>query len=512
VGKNPKVVLTAPATEMSSHYGKIFLGFGACISAPPFPSWFTKILFYPTVKHNNGQADVAPYSLRKIEASLLENGFDEDDVVTAHPARLKKVVGPETKAVAITVMDPLGFGPTSLTFSSIFSGESATHTEFKNLMREECFSRHKPSIIVGGPGAWQLHHAKEALNKYGISTLVMGEGDVVTPGLVWKAVKNEELPRIVSADDAEVENVPTIRNPSVGGLVEVSRGCGKNCQFCSPTLRSKRDFPIGKIVEEVRVNQKHKLNTICLHAEDVLIYGSGPWNKFTPNREKVMELFTKTLEVTKEPWIGVSHISLGSVAADEKLVQDISELLEIGKNKYAPLFGYQTGIESGSVNLMRKHMGGKALPFKTEQWPEVVEQAFGISKDNKWIPIATLIMGLPGETPDDIVANFELIDRLKDCPSFIVPQFFIPLTDTVLEKENIFCTTGMSDEHWQLLLKCTDHSAQWADLLRSLYFSPDSSFMRFGYWLGYKLLYLFAWIGGKQATKRLGLKLKSQPR
>lgn len=501
-------MLTAPATEMSNHYGKIFCGFGACISNPPFPPWFVKRLFYPPVKHRNGQAVFAPYALRKIEACLLASGFSEDEVVTVHPERLDKLLDSNVKVVGLSLMDPLGWGPTSLTFASIFEGKTATQAEFERLTR--LLSRRKPErtrVIAGGPGVWQLLQVKDWGRIFPIDTLVVGEGERVAGELFRRAVEGGELPQVVFAEDADVKLIKPIRRASVGGLVEVSRGCGRNCQFCTPTLRGKRDIPLELIVEEVKVNLQGGNKSICLHAEDVLNYGSGPRNRFTPNPEKVIKLFKTVLAEMDKPQLGVSHAALSSIAAAPRLVQEISELLGVGKSKYSPLFGYQTGIETGSVRLLQKLMAGKALPFKPEQWPEVVVQAFGISKDYGWIPAATLIIGLPGEAEEDLQATLELMDKLKDIPSFIIPQFFMPMMETVLEHAPRFNLSDMGESHWRILLKCIDHSVRWANLLRNLYFKPEPLWLKALYWVGYHLLYLFAWLGGRAVVKRLNLKL-----
>ena len=196
-----------------------------------------------------------------------------------------------------------------------------------------------------------------------------------------------------------------------------------------------------------------------------------------------------------------------SIAAAPKLIHEISELLNVGKTKYATLFGYQTGIETGSPKLLRKFMAGKGLPFKPEQWPEVVVQAFGISKDYGWVPAATLIMGLPGETSDDLNNTLELMDKLQDTPSFIIPQFFMPMMETNLENEPRFDISRMNEEHWKIMLKCISHSVKWANYLRSLYFKPEALWLKALYWVGYRLLYIFAWLGGKAAVKRLKLEL-----
>ncbi|MHC1586642.1 MAG: B12-binding domain-containing radical SAM protein [Candidatus Hecatellaceae archaeon] len=494
---------------MSNHYGKIFVGFGACISNPPFPPWFVKWLFYPPVKHHDGQADYAPYALRKIEACLLEGGFSDNDVVTVHPERLEKTVGSETKAIGITVMDPLGFGPTSLTFASIFDGKTATQAEFERLMANPALRRKDIRVIVGGPGVWQILQVKDWRERFPIDTIVVGEGERVAAELFHKAVGGESLPEVVFAEDASIDLIKPIRRASVGGLVEVSRGCGRNCQFCTPTLRGKRDIPLEIIAQEVRVNVQGGNRSICLHAEDVLNYGSGPKNRFRPDRDKVLKLFHTALANMHRPQLGISHAALSSIVAAPDLVRDISELLNVGKSKYAPLFGYQTGIETGSVRLLKKLMAGKALPFKPEQWPEIVVQAFGLSKDYGWVPAATLIIGLPGEVEDDLQATLELMDKLRDVPSFIIPQFFMPMMETTLEKAPRFDVSQMGESHWKILLKCIDHSVRWANLLRTLYFKPDAFWLKALYWIGYRLLYFFAWLGGRAVVKRLKLKLPS---
>jgi len=151
--KQPEIVLTSPATEMSDHHRREFLGFGTCSPTPPFPRWLVRLLFYPTIENSKGVAHFAPYGLRKVEASLLQDGFAEDQVVVVHPDFLDDFVGTSTKVVGISVMDPLGLGPVSLTFSSILSGQPATAFEFQKMMRRKCFRKHRPKIILGGPGA-----------------------------------------------------------------------------------------------------------------------------------------------------------------------------------------------------------------------------------------------------------------------------------------------------------------------------------------------------------------------
>lgn len=57
--------------------------------------------FFPTRSDDEGRLRFAPYSLRKIEAALLEYGFTRDEVIIADPRKLDRAIGPETKAIGL---------------------------------------------------------------------------------------------------------------------------------------------------------------------------------------------------------------------------------------------------------------------------------------------------------------------------------------------------------------------------------------------------------------------------
>ncbi|RLI75490.1 radical SAM protein, partial [Archaeoglobales archaeon] len=137
---------------MSTHHGKEFMGFGTCTPPGVVPGWFVKLFFYPKVKNKNGVVKFAPYGLRKVEAILIENGFN---VVTVHPHDIEKYLE-NAKVVGVSVMDPLGFGPVSVTFSSLLGGTPSTRLEFVRLMEKLRPFKNKIKIIVGGSGSWQL--------------------------------------------------------------------------------------------------------------------------------------------------------------------------------------------------------------------------------------------------------------------------------------------------------------------------------------------------------------------
>jgi radical SAM superfamily enzyme YgiQ (UPF0313 family) len=74
-----------------------------------------------------------------------------------------------------------------------------------------------------------------------------------------------------------------------------------------------------------------------------------------------------------------------------------------------------------------------------------------------------MIMGLPGETAEDVRQSIDLVRNLSEYKSFIIPLFFIPIGS--LKKDRFFRTKDMLPEHWELLAACIRHSLKWAYVL-----------------------------------------------
>jgi len=100
-----KVVLTAEGAIASDTLGASAVGFISALPDTYIKPVVRKLFF--RVLSKNGRALRAPYGLAKVEASLVQSGVvSRDDVVIASPYELEKVIGPETRALGIYVMDP----------------------------------------------------------------------------------------------------------------------------------------------------------------------------------------------------------------------------------------------------------------------------------------------------------------------------------------------------------------------------------------------------------------------
>jgi len=282
-----EVVLTADRTLMSNYHNNEFLGFGTC--APPnfIPEWLYSYLFFPPLKSIRGHPKAAPYGLRKTEAQLLKEGFHVETVSPDHLGSYLK----DAKVLGIHAMDPFGLGPASTTLAAIFKKEPYLAKHFYALLRSRALKKAKQNgckIIVGGPGSWQFHYREKAVKDLGIDCVIEGEAENVVGKIFKAAIEGEELPRHYEVGIGEaptLEEIPDIVGPSVNGLVEIGRGCCRGCQFCNVTLRPLRWYPIEKINRELSVNMEAGNTRVCLHAEDVMLYGS---KKTTPNEDKLL--------------------------------------------------------------------------------------------------------------------------------------------------------------------------------------------------------------------------------
>ncbi|MHA1294090.1 MAG: B12-binding domain-containing radical SAM protein [Promethearchaeota archaeon] len=458
-----KIVLTASDVEMSNYRDNPFLAFSGSFSYR-IPIWTTKNIMWSTVPLNKNHlsSSLAPYGLRKIEASLLNHGFKKEDIITVQAKQLKNVIGSETKILAISSMDPLGLAYVSFTYGKFigFGEISCTSYYFQKIFHQKILKKFRPRIIVGGQGAWQL--GKTARKRLGIDHIILGEADAASGEIFNKIIEGKKLPEVIEIKiSPKIEEISPIVSPSIHGTVEISRGCGRMCQFCTPTMHKKRDIPLKQIIQEVKVNVENGQKLITLATEDALIYRCKMDGKFIPNASEVLNLFKSITSVPGVEAVQPAHISLTPVVINPKLIADLSEVLaDYCRYKYnhRPLISAETGIETGSVRLMEKYLRGKSLPFEPEKWPEIIRESIGILEDNNWGLVGTLLIGLPDETEDDTLETLELIDDLFKTRVFFVPLLFANLHECVLKNERRANFNELSNPQLEFFLRCWEHN------------------------------------------------------
>lgn len=422
----------------------------------------------PTLVAADGQAVHVPHGLRIVESLLLQR-LPAEDVAVCYTDQLPLFVGENTRAVGIHAHNPLGITFATDVYSHMWGShlEPVNAADFRRLITHPLLRRHKPhlKVIVGGPGAWQLEK-KNLLDEWGIDCLVDGEAEDVVLPLFEAALRGEALPRKVEGHSPSMDHIPPIRHRTAFGVVEITRGCGRGCQFCSIALRRGKSYPLQQILANVRTQVAEGAETILLTTEDLFLYEQGP--KFDTNVGALKKLFHA---VISEP--GVRHLMLthGTISPVVRNPEVVSELSPYAvdysiethpdsthpQKRYADFF---IGLETGSPRLFEGYMKGKAYPFRPQQWPDVVLKGMEILNQHNWFPFCTMIIGLPGETREDTRQTLDMVHALFSMPmkGTIIPTLFVSLDDTRLANKASAKLVELTDLQWEFFFTCWRHN------------------------------------------------------
>ncbi|MFQ5970485.1 MAG: B12-binding domain-containing radical SAM protein [Nitrososphaerales archaeon] len=490
----PKIVLAADRTLMSPYRGISLASFFGCAPAldenrnSGFWHWIFRNQVTPRILfdficnptgHYNGVARYAPYGLRKIEAALLRDGYRKEDVVVAHPDYVDRFIGPETEAVGTHEMDPMGMGPVTMTFT--YGRKQVSYDEFycaelhRRIDSAKKRTGSKAKVIAGGSGTWQYNYDPKKIEEYGLYGMVEGDLGGIAPeldgvaGRFFDALINGEFDEANPFKKSEfkveikefngngsgkkshgrflhywnepkVDQIPNIVEPSIHGMVEVMRGCGRGCKFCDVTLRPLRYYPAEKVQAELAVNiKKGGLRNAWVHSDDIFVYGMNPrtTKDMSPNRDALIELFQAIMDTGVEH-TNPTHGTLAGAIADEELIPRISKIIRAGPENH---IGIQCGLETGSIRLIGKYADRKLAPFKPVDWPWVVKTGVKVLNENYWVPAFTLILGLDNdEQEEDSWDTVNLIHELEmgqpDSKFTVTPLTFVPIG--LLEKSRFY--------------------------------------------------------------------------
>ena len=467
------IVLSAPLTEIIDHAGYFIQ-----MSMASLPIWLEGILNkkYPhwrEVEYNeDGTAKYMPAGVRLVEKSLLRQ-YSEAEVVCCYPQDLHKFIGPKTRVVALSTHNPLGVTFAAGVYTSIFG---SSREPINSHYSKELFAaikgnqfRNNFKVIVGGSGGWQIIQTN-GYEEYGIDCVVEGRAessDVLD--LFAKAIRGEELPKqvdVVHPKDRDAFLFPDKR--TTFGVVEMTTGCGRRCQFCVPDLNPQIDMPKDKIMGAVRANVRDGNKQISLATEDMFIWGQVHTDIpfYFPNREALLDLYREIVNTPGVEQHVLSHSTIAPAVVDPLLIKKLSETMLDKSPIHLPYLSTHPqhkaltpliGLETGSVKMARQIMPSKGIPFQTEDWPSVFINGLKVLNENNWFPAVTLMIGNPGETDEDTKATIDLIYEVerRGLFAFFIPSIFTPLHDTRMQdKKGVTETQQLAPLQWQLMMKC----------------------------------------------------------
>ncbi len=452
-GVKPAVVLVADRT-LAANYSVLFEGMFATMQTTQVPGWLMRRLLAPPVRTDrDGRARTAPLGLRRVEAALRDRaGLDADDVVVTTPEALPGLLGPWTKVVGATSCDPLGQGMSNTTTAHFWSGELYSRFWTRRMMDQvrRAKDRHGFAVVFGGAGAWQWGTDPDAAERAGIDTIFEGYFENEGPELFARILAGRTPPAHVRAGGPGAEAIRPIRGASLLGSVELSRGCGRGCSFCTMAREPMRHLPHETILADLETNLAAGLTSVVSGSEDFFRYGArGP----RPNFQALASLLAEMRRLDGLGFMQIDHANLSTVVQIED-----AELAEIRRlltwDRPCDALWVNMGVESANGHLVARTARGKLAPFRPEDWEDVVLDAADKMARAGFFGVFSIILGLPGETLDDVERTARLVERLTAGPAVVFPVFYEPLPHEVAAGARRFTLETMTDAHLRLFAAC----------------------------------------------------------
>jgi len=290
-------------------------------------------------------------------------------------------------------------------------------------------------VVLGGPGATTC--TEMVLQDENIDFAVRGEGEITmaellkafqTPKPDFHSIDGlsfRESGRIVNNKNrALIEDISTLPYPArhlllyadklprerykvMQGELVTSRGCPYLCTFCANYSvwgsRKSRMRKAEDVVEEI-LHQKDTYEVQTFVFWDDL---------FTTNRERAVKICNLLLEKK-------ANVNWICLARADTIDNELVSLM-----KQAGCIQVQVGIESGSDRILKKMRKGITV--------EQIKEAAELLNRNDMFWYAFLLIGIPGETREEMEASMRLIPELK--PSIAELSVFAPYPGSPLHEE-----------------------------------------------------------------------------
>jgi len=294
-------------------------------------------------------------------------------------------------------------------------------------------------VVIGGPHVYTYPH--QAISISSVDYAVYGEGEFVFPKLVERLDKHlsvDDLPGVLDKRNQklELQRIPNLnvlpfparhlvsyrkyrsvlaqKNPIT--TVMSSRGCPYNCYFCNNIERSKkvRSKDPKNVVDELQ--QCYEMGI-----EDFLFFDE----LFTYDKNRVLgickQIISRNLPIR---W----HIRSRADTVDQEMVEWLAR---------AGCRLIQFGIESGTPRMQK--VINKRLNLNK------VEQTVRMVKQHRISVYADFILGLPGETKEEMNQTIEFAVKLE--LDYAMFNIYVPLPETVFYRQGLV-NGKIPKDHW----------------------------------------------------------------
>ncbi len=348
------------------------------------------ILIYPQLEFAGTQSPIPPYSIlfiadylikRNVDVRIFDLRFDSLDQVKNAISNnepeyigISVMTGPQIYyALKICKSIKKEFNKIKIVWGGIHSTILPTQTLQNKLI----------DFVIRGEGEKPYHELVSGKNESQINGLSLKKGKKIFHNLDNNLLKGSELNKLSIPWDLINPN-RYIRNGNFN--IITSRGCPYKCAFCYNTIFNNvwRGWTAEKCVEELN-------RALDFGAKKITFYDDN----FFANLKRIKALFNyfKSQDITWKAELRVDRLN-HSLAKEAK---------EHGCSQM------YFGVESGSqrvLNILNKKISIKDIIRSAE-----------ITKDMDIIADYSWMIGIPGETKNDIKKTLSLIKKIKEINS-----------------------------------------------------------------------------------------------
>jgi len=449
----PSVVLVSDRT-LSARYKVLFEGIFATMQTSKAPQIAMRHLLSPKMPANpDGSALAAALGLRRVQAAILDQtALGPDDVICTTPEALGRVLGPWTKIVGVSSSDPLGQGMSNTTTTAFWSGELYTARWTRQMMHaiKAAKAKYDFTVVAGGAGAWQWARDAEAIESQGIDVVFEGYFEQLGPRMVSDIINDRSVDAHIVAEGTSADLVRPITGASMLGIIELSRGCGNACGFCTMGKVKMSHLPHQTILSDLQTNVSAGFTSVVSGSEDFFRYGATAGKV---NFEALRGLLTEMKRIDGLGFMQIDHGNISSVLQyEDDQLREIRRLLTWSQP--SEYLWVNMGVESANGRLVVANGSGKIAPFDPDHWGDMVRQAADKMVRTGFYPVFSVVLGLPGETPDDVAATLQLVKDLVAKNVVIFPIFYEPQTAS----NEAFSVSAMTADHLELYTVCYENN------------------------------------------------------
>ncbi len=314
------------------------------------------------------------------------------------------------------------------------SSSTALYGRTLEVLRAVKSARPELPVALGGPHATAL--PKNAVED-GFDVAVVGEAELSAPVLASALEQDfdlDEVPGIAYREGDEIRLTPppvfiddldSLPHPDRSridygkyfdaGLGQVGvvamRGCPYRCTYCKPM----QDRLFGrKIRYRSAADVADEVNTIARNIQDRVLFRDDAFTTHSPEWFAELGRHFRRLKTPLWGW-----------ACQGRVDQITPERLDAMQKAGLRMIAF--GVESGSNRILDYYRKGIT--------PEQTERAFAMCRERSIATHAFIMIGAPIETPEDINATLQLLERIK--PNSVSPSITTPAPGTALYEDAV---------------------------------------------------------------------------